>query len=837
MRILNTLSLLFLLSCTAYAQTSHKLGLYLYNKVQQPEYAKSTELKGIMVKGNPTVIQALVTKYKGVYKYSAGDVSSVAIPYKSLLDFSREPGIERIESSNAKKMSFMDSARINNNIDSAQQGFAPLIHAYKGTGVIVGVIDGGLYFRHQDFRRANGNTRVLYLWDQYVSTAPSPSPYGYGSEWDSTAINTGQCTHAEPTSDNGHGTNVTGIAAGNGSSFAGNAFLQNRYTGTAPDADIIFVRLNDTTSDFLQTMADAVNYIFTKADQLGRPCVINTSVGTYYGSHDGQDLAAQAIDGMLTAKNGRVLVASAGNAGGLRYHLSYPLNPTDSLFSWFSYNTTYHQVFFDFWADTAQFKQANFAIGCDSNTPKFLARTRYFNVINDFNPSQGVTVQITDSLFNGATKLGIYTIAVTLSGSTYHVEFLINPVVTTNLWRLQTKGQGRFDLWSNNAAIPGTSNMPTTLPGGFSSPNYVFPDSFKTIVSSWQCSDKVITVANYANRSSYLDKDSIYRATGNVTGTLLANSSIGPTRDGRLKPDIAATGSTTCATGDSTLIATLIGAGQGSKVSYGSKHNRNGGTSMSSPIVAGVAALYLQKHPNASYAEVKYVLEHTAKIDTFTTHNIPNIGWGWGKVNAFEALKYQVVYGCKDTGSANYNPNANIDTGGCIAKVYGCTDTGSINYNAAANTNNGTCIPKVYGCTDTGSINYNAAANVNNGSCIAKVYGITDTACVNYNPAANISSGTCQHVGITEALNDKVSFEVIPNPFSNSATIRIETPSPLINASVRFYDLLGKEIDAISIPSGAREVVYKNNKLASGVYNAAIVSDKKIIAIRKVVAE
>jgi hypothetical protein len=810
MRILYLLLIVCCFSGLASAQTktSNKLGLTLYNKLQKPEYAQSTKLKPIMVKGDPDIIKGLVGKYHGTFRFSAGDISSVAIPYRSLTFFSQEPGIRQIDGGGSKGFFFMDTARIANNIDSAHQGISPLAQPYKGDGVIVGIIDGGLYFRHQDFRRANGNTRVLYLWDQYLSSAGSPQPYNYGSEWDSTAINAGQCNSSDPSSDQGHGTNVAGIAAGNGSSFPTGP-LAGRYTGVAPDADMIVVNLNDTM-DFLQTVADATNYIFTKAAALGRPCVINTSVGTYYGSHDGQDLTAQAIDAMLAAQNGRVMVAAAGNAGGLRFHISYPLSATDSTFTWFSYNTTYHQVYYDMWADTAQFSQGNFAMGCDSSNATFIARTRYFNAVTDFNPAQGVTVQITDSLMQGPINLGTYTIAVTLSGSVYHIEFFVIPTFTTDLWRLQTLGQGKFDLWDNNAAIPGTSNIVTTLPNGFSSPNYAFPDSFKTIVSSWQCSDKVITVGNYSNRMAYEDSAFTFIPSNLVDGSLLANSSIGPTRDGRTKPDITATGTVTTATGDSLYIALLSGSGQGYKVSLGGKHTRNGGTSMSSPIVAGTAALYLQEHPNAGYNEVKTVLERTAKIDAFTTNNIPNVAWGYGKVNCYQALLYPVVYGCIDTGSINYNPSANIDTGGCIAKVYGCTDTASINYDSTANVNNGACIPKVY--------------------------GITDSACVNYNAHANVPSGVCIPLGISQTSNP-ISFELIPNPFSNSTTIRIDAKTLLVNASVVFYDMLGQQVDAIAIPAGANEVVYTNTKLASGIYMAAVMSNGKVVAVKKVIAE
>ena len=77
-----------------------------------------------------------------------------------------------------------------------------------------------------------------------------------------------------------------------------------------------------------------------------------------------------------------------------------------------------------------------------------------------------------------------------------------------------------------------------------------------------------------------------------------------------------------------------------------------------------------------------------------------------------------VVYGCTDSNSINYNPNANRNDGSCIKKVFGCMDQNAYNYNVNANTDDGSCIAKVYGCINNKADNYNSDANTSDGSCI-----------------------------------------------------------------------------------------------------------------------
>src|SRR5262249_29371745 len=151
---------------------------------------------------------------------------------------------------------------------------------------------------------------------------------------------------------------------------------------------------------------------------------------------------------------------------------------------------------------------------------------------------------------------------------------------STYYWRFITQGSGRFDLWSSTL-ITGTSDMVTYLPDSSAFPDiarYKLPDNNESIVSSFSCSDKVITVANYTNRNEYLDYYGQLEVYSDVVGSLAVSSSYGPTRDGRIKPEISAPGNNTLATGQfSTLYGLLLYAPY--KVAQGGMHDRNGGTS------------------------------------------------------------------------------------------------------------------------------------------------------------------------------------------------------------------------------------------------------------------
>jgi hypothetical protein len=123
---------------------------------------------------------------------------------------------------------------------------------------------------------------------------------------------------------------------------------------------------------------------------------------------------------------------------------------------------------------------------------------------------------------------------------------------------------------------------------------------------------------------------------GGPAGQLSPNSSKGPNRVGQIKPDISATGDGMMSSCPIWLSDALVTSNP-SMLAEGGRHVRNGGTSMASPVIAGIAALYLEKCPDASYEDFIDALHDEAYEDEYTGFT-PNMGYGYGKIDAFQLL-------------------------------------------------------------------------------------------------------------------------------------------------------------------------------------------------------
>jgi subtilisin family serine protease len=599
------------------------------------------EMVPFLLESNSTDLTELVNRFAGKVRLKVGSLYSIEIPAENVWPFSEETAVEKIEFSNAPAHFLNDTMLIQTKADQVQAMAAPLREKYSGKGVILGVIDSGIELDHPDFKDSLGNTRVLYIWDQGVAynAAQKPGNYNYGVEWDSTEINNQTSTHDDRASEFGHGSMVTGVAASNG-------LATGNFKGIAPEVNIIAVATDYSAPNWLQTVAEAVDYIYGKADSLGMPCVINASIGTYLGSHDGEDIAARMIDQMIKARSGRTLVAAAGNAGTFNFHLQHsPIQ--DTVFTWFEHTPQLFNgqggLYFQLWSDTADMKDLKFSIGVDRKQGSFYefrGRTAFDSIQNRLN------LIYTDSIVgsNHDRIAYVYTYAEQSQGR-YLLEVSIpQPDSAQYLFRLETAGTGKIDLWSA-LGITGTSNMiDQNLPTVSQFPaiqKYVRPDSLQSMVSSFTCLPSVITVGNYVNRSSWLDVNQQNQYVNVVPGQISVNSSLGPNRRGYLKPDISSAGDYMFSSGRIATMQTLIQT-EPAKIAFDSLHMRNGGTSMAAPTVAGMVALYLEQCSGADHQRIKQDLLATARTDQFTL-NLPNPKWGAGKADAMGFLSQNII--------------------------------------------------------------------------------------------------------------------------------------------------------------------------------------------------
>lgn len=556
--------------------------------------------------------------FQGVkLNYKAGNIYSLSASLQAVKGIASLSSVLRMEYLQHDLKVMADTAIVRNRIRDIKLGLSPLTQAYDGTGVTVGIIDSGTDFNHPDFKDSNGNSRIKFLWDMNKPLAANtPTPFGYGQEWTNADIDMGLCTHTD-LAHYGHGSNSSGIAAGNGLSIG-------HYEGMAPKADIIVVALDFGRPGY--TIADALQYIITKAQLLGQPLVVNASVGDYYGSHDGTDLEAQMISNMIANVPGRAMVAACGNGGGNDFHVGYNTTVTDTNFTWITSGGS--NIYLDEYSDTAQIKNVFYSVGVNNG-----ALTDLGNI--PFKPyNYALNTLKRDTIYNNSNRIGVVeSMASINSFGVYELSLRIKADSTNYLWRIEHTGPGRIDSWNFNyvsGTLPTIAQYPHIA-------NYKMPDTLQTIVSGFHCSDEIISVANYVNRKIYQDVNNNTQVTSETAGQISRSSSIGPTRDNRIKPDIAASGATILTAGAVAMLPNLI-ANAPQVVAFGGYHVTAGGTSASSPVVAGLVALYLQKNPTATNQQIKQAIINCSYSDGFTGTSLPNNQWGYGKLDGFAAM-------------------------------------------------------------------------------------------------------------------------------------------------------------------------------------------------------
>jgi len=516
----------------------------------------------------------------------------------------------------------MDKARIATNVNQVQSG-TNLPFPFSGKHIVVGIIDSGIEYGHINFYDSTGTTlRIKRVWDQNITGTP-PAGFTSGNEYTTSAsILAAKFDNRTET----HGTHVTGIACGSDKQNG------NIYYGVATGADIALVsyNINDSTTDNV-SISEGVKYLYNYATSINEPCVVNMSLGSQIGPHDGTSAFDQVCDALQG--KGRLLVGASGNEGSDSMHISQTFSPSNpTLKTFFTYYKTNQLIgLSDIWGDTNKTFSIRVVV-YNTITGTEIYTTPVFDAATSFNNTFTLTAT------NGAVgSIQIFTErnAVNNKPNAFVGSDMTSIKTGNSIGIIITAQDGTVHAWADDYYSYFISNNLN----GWSNGN-----SDNSVSEIGGTGKKIISVGAYVSKSTFTNTLGQSFRSNEVTDHIASFSSTGPTIDGRIKPDITAPGSLIVSSYSSAIISDpnyskyIIKKNivNGTPYYYGQLQ----GTSMATPMVTGILATWLEAKNDLSPDEVRTVLQQTSITDSFTG-TIPSQGsntWGAGKIDALNGI-------------------------------------------------------------------------------------------------------------------------------------------------------------------------------------------------------
>ena len=512
------------------------------------------------------------------------NILSVRADAKVLVGVAALPQVRRVQS---KKLAqpHLDLALPDIGLRANALGARPVEE--DGSDVLVGIVDSGFDLSHPMFRDAAGRLRVEGLLDQTREPAQEFTTQQLEQAW--------AAGGGPGRDDSGHGTHVASIAAG--SRFGA-------QEGVAPGARLLLVKTDFRNTD------QAVAWIFGKAGP--RACVVNLSLGHHFGAHDGSDVE-ERLHSQLTGP-GKIIVVSAGNERTDDLHIGGRFVP-------------------------GQADEVGFDLQRQPDGSAVAVLTLWHPREDRFTISLGTPMGdvITEPALGLAANASFGAVDMTVSQQRYQPSNLIQHQIAVEIgaqagngdlrgWRVGIQCRnatiGRLDGWFHNSGF-----------AAFRRPHPLI-ETARTVglaATGAGC----LAVASHVSRTSWHADAGDRSDADALLGRSSVFSSLGPTRDGRAKPDLSAPG-------QRLLAALASGSEQAGDARFAAVADRLlalRGTSMSAPVVTGAVALLLQQKPDRDLADIRTILSRSVRRDAHTGPALWDPAYGMGKLDVVAALR------------------------------------------------------------------------------------------------------------------------------------------------------------------------------------------------------
>ncbi len=457
---------------------------------------------------------------------------------------------------------------------------------FRGSGVMIGIVDTGIDYRHPAFTYEDQTTKIVSIWDQTIRDGESPANFNYGAEYTAQEINRAlqsddPLSIVPSTDEEGHGTFLAGVAAGR-------ALPADDFTGAAPNASLCVVRLKQC-KQYLRTfygvtsgepayqendIMTGISYCIQKAIELQMPVIILIGLGTNSGGHTGTSYLGQLIS-EVSAYGGIGIVTAAGNEANRRHHFSGRMPEGSEPYVDAEIRVAPGEQAFsmELWALSPDL----YTIGLLSPAGEWVERV---------SPAAGRN-QTIRFLLDRTEVFVYYQMVEPLSGDQMIFIRFTNP--TPGIWTLRVYGAAvvnrRFHIW-----LPMEHFITEET-------YFIRPDPDVTL-SETACVPESIAAAGY----------------NHVNGSLYIASGRGYTADERIKPDLTAPA------------VNVYGPVPGGRFTTRT------GTSVAAAHVAGAAALLMEWGQGVlnSREIVKFLTLGAARREGIA---YPNPSWGYGILN------------------------------------------------------------------------------------------------------------------------------------------------------------------------------------------------------------